>query len=152
MTTKQRYPSLLTDRTHRGGAWIAFVGSGLLILFWTLYFAGALAFGETDPAMAEFEAAFPVADAILAVILFIAGIGLWKGRRFGRFSLTAGAGMTLYLGILDFTFYSRQGLYAPLTSEGAVELIVNLLCVTGGLVGLAYGWKLGRQDHVRRAA
>ena len=141
-----------SHKPHRGVAWIAFIGSGLLVLFWVLYFSGALAFADSEPIMAEFEAAFPVADAVLAAILLVAGFGLWQGRRFGRFCLTAGASMTLYLGILDFTFYSRQGLYAPLTSDGAVELIVNLICVVGGLVGLAFGWRTGRKDHVGSAA
>jgi hypothetical protein len=139
-------------RTHRGVAAIAFVGSGLLILFWVLYFSGVLAFADEEPVMSEFEAAFPVADAALAVILLVAGIGLWQGRRYGRFCLTAGASMTLYLGILDFTFYSRQGLYAPLTSDGATELIVNLICIAGGIVGLVFGWRTGRNDHAGSTA
>lgn len=130
------------SRSHRGVAWIAFTGSGLLALFWALYFSGVLAFGDENAMMTEFEAAFPIADAVLATILFAAGLGLWRGRRFGGFCLTVGAAMTLYLGILDFTFYSRQGLYAPLTSDGAVELVVNLICVVGGLIGLGFGWKL----------
>jgi hypothetical protein len=142
MTTAVLQASRIEAITHRGVAWIAFVGSGLLVLFWVLYFSGVLAFGDGDTMMTEFEAAFPIADAVLATILFAAGMGLWRGRRFGGFCLTAGAAMTLYLGILDFTFYSRQGLYAPLTSDGAVELVVNLLCVVGGLVGLGFSWIL----------
>ena len=149
MTTNQQPKQ---TRRHRGAALIAFIGSGLLILFWTLYFTGLIAFGQADPILAEFEAAFPIADAMLAAVLVTAGIGLWRGRRFGRFCLTAGSAMTLYLAILDFTFYSRQGLYAPLKTDGAVELVVNLLCLVGGLAGLALGWRLGRNDHVRHAA
>jgi hypothetical protein len=144
MNTAKRKNTRSGTEPHRGVAWVAFSGSGLLVLFWVLYFSGALAFGGDDPLMTEFEAAFPLADAMLAGILFTAGLGLWRGKRFGDFCLTAGAGMTLYLGILDLTFYSRQGLYAPLTSEGAVELFVNLLCVVGGLVGLGFAWMLRR--------
>lgn len=142
MNTAKRKPTRSGNGPHRGVAWIAFTGSGLLVLFWVLYFSGVLAFGEENTMMTEFEAAFPIADAALATILFNAGLGLWRGKRFGGFCLTAGAAMTLYLGILDFTFYSRQGLYAPLTSDGAVELVVNLLCAVGGLIGLGFGWKL----------
>ena len=47
-------------------------------------------------------------------------------------------------GILDLTFYARQGMYMPLRSEGAVELAINSLCIVGGLVALAFSWKLER--------
>lgn len=144
MKTGRKHPETTSRRPHRGVAALAFVGSALLVLFWVLYFSGILEFGTEDPIMIEFEAAFPFADAMLATILFIAGIGLWKGRRFGRFCLTGGAAMALYLGILDLTFYARQGMYAPLRSEGAVELAVNLLCIVGGIVALGFSWKLER--------
>jgi hypothetical protein len=152
MSTTRHQDSHPGTRTHRLAAAIAFAGSGLLVLFWTLYFSGILAFGGGDPVTTAFEAAFPVADAVLAAILLTAGLGLSRHRRWGRYGLTVGSAMTLYLGILDLTFYSRQGLYAPLGGDGAVELAVNLLCITGGLVGLTLGWILGRYDHVRDAA
>jgi hypothetical protein len=144
MKTGRKNIETAQDRPHRGVAALAFVGSALLVLFWVLYFSGILEFGTEDPIMIEFEAAFPFADAMLASILFIAGIGLWKGRRLGGFCLTGGAAMALYLGILDLTFYARQGMYAPLRSEGAVELAVNLLCIVGGIVALGFSWKLER--------
>jgi len=143
MTTKARNPERSSRRTHRGVAWIAFAGSGLLVLFWVLYFTSLLEFGHADAITTEFEAAFPFADAVLAGILAVAGVGLWKGRRYGFFCLTGGAAMAIYLGILDFTFYSRQGMYASLDSDGAVELFINLLCIVGGLVALRFSWKLG---------
>jgi len=127
---------------ERAAAWIAFAGSGLLILFWALYFSGLLEFGSSDGILAEFEAAFPFADAVLASTLLVAGIGLRRGRRYGVFCLTGGASMTLYLGILDLTFYSTQGMYSPLTSDGVVELVVNFICIIGGLVGLGFSWRL----------
>jgi hypothetical protein len=144
MTTKLQKPGD-PRRRHRLLARIAFTGSGLLVLFWSLFFAGVLGVDETDAVLVEFEAAFLYADAVLAAILVAAGIGLRRGRRYGRFCLTAGAAMALYLGILDFTFYSRQGLYAPLGPEGAVELLVNLLCAGGGLVALRFSWTIGEE-------
>ena len=144
MNTGRQHIERAQTRPHRGVAALAFVGSALLVCFWIFYFSGILEFGTDDPVMIEFEAAFPFADAMLASILFIAGLGLWKGRPFGRFCLTGGAAMALYLGILDLTFYARQGMYVPLRSEGAVELAINALCIVGGLVALAFSWKLER--------
>lgn len=145
MITEHQKNQLNHRRSHRGVALLAFFGCGLLVLFWAAYFSGRLEFGTADPFTTEFEAAFPFADAMLAATLLLAGIGLWSGRRLGRFGMTAGSAMALYLGILDLTFYTRRGLYTPLSSEGAVELALNLVCVVGGLVGLAFCWKLGRR-------
>lgn len=145
MNTERQENHPAERRPHRGVAGLAFAGCGLLVAFWVLYFSGRLEFGTADPVMTEFEAAFPFADAMLAATLLVAGIGLWTGRRLGRFGMTAGSAMALYLGVLDLTFYSRQGMYTPLNSEGAVELALNLVCIVGGLVGLAFCWKLGRR-------
>ncbi len=146
MTTFLQAPVRSAARPHRGIAWIAFTGSALLALFWGLYFSGLLEFGQTETVLAEYEAAFPIADAVLAAILFTAGIGLWNGRRFGRFCLNSGASMTLYLGILDVTFYTRQGTYSSLGSGGVVELVINFLCIVGALVALATSWKLEKES------
>jgi hypothetical protein len=49
--------------------------------------------------------------------------------------------MSLYLALLDLTFYSRQGLYTA-DAGSVLELIVNGLCLGGGLLGLRCGWTL----------
>jgi hypothetical protein len=143
-----------TDRRFRIAGIVALTGGALLVLFWVLYFGGIIELGEGGGVISEFEAAFPAADAVLAATLFAAGVGLLRRRAFGAFCLTAAGGATLYLGILDLTFYSRQGLYFPLTATGVVELAVNLLCIVGGAIGLRYGWSLGggrAKLHVRNA-
>jgi hypothetical protein len=52
--------------------------------------------------------------------------------------------MVVYLGILDITFYSRQGLYFPLTASTMFELLINFVCITGGLLASWFGWRLWR--------
>ena len=131
--------------SNRFAAWIALVGSALLVLFWALYFSGWLGVEDTDGVLAQYEAAFPFADAVLALTLLVAGLGLMRGKQCGRFCLTGGSSMAVYLGVLDFTFYYRQGFYTPLQAEGAIELVVNLLCVVGGLIGLGFSWRLRRE-------
>ena len=41
-------------RRQRAAAWIAFAGSGLLILFWSLYFTGVLGVDEGDAVLDPF--------------------------------------------------------------------------------------------------
>jgi hypothetical protein len=125
-------------------ALVAFLGSALLAAFWALYGCGVLRLGEPGSAATMYEAAFPFADLFAAGLLLVAGVGLWRGRALGRFAMIAGASMVLYLGLLDFTFYSRQGLFARLQGEGALELALCATCCGGGALSLVRCWRRGR--------
>lgn len=123
---------------------LAFLGSALLAAFWALYFTGRITIGDPGSAAESFEAAFPVADALAAILLLGAGVGLWKGRAGGRFAMIAAASMVLYLGILDLTFYTRQEFFAEIQNESALELGVSLACLTGGVLALIRCWRRWR--------
>jgi hypothetical protein len=130
------------------GIWLAraaFGGTGLLILFWTLYFARVISHAA-DPATAQFESAFPLADGFLAAMLLVAGAGLLRGRPIGLFSLVGGAAMTLYLGLLDLTFYANQGFFASPNPDAVFQGVITLCCLAGGFLGLLFGWKLWRNQ------
>ncbi len=126
---------------------IATIAAGaLVVLFWALYFAGAGAGGGAatgqDEVAASFESAFPAADLLFACTLFATGVLLLRGREEAPFLLTIAAAQSLYLGILDFTFYFGQGFYARLTADSATELGINALCIGGGLAGVRAAWRL----------
>lgn len=124
-------------------AWITLGGGALIVLFWTLWFAGAAGFGQADPRKRIFEAAFPVADGLLAATLVATGILLLRGRRTAAaFTLVAAAAQTLFLGLLDSTFHTVHGYYWPLTADAAIAIGINALCVVGGLFGLRAAWRL----------
>lgn len=126
---------------------LVFTGGALLLLFWVLYLCGVITPGEEDQTMASaFESAFPLADSLLGLSLMITGIGLIKRRSFGTFFLVTAGAMTLYLGILDVTFYVQQGLYFPLTFSNLFLLCVNVFCILGGGIGLWFGWKFWRTN------
>lgn len=122
------------------------LGGGLaLIAFWALFFAGLVDGGPEAGVLHEFEMAFPVADAVFAGILFTAAVALFRGRPAGTFFLVASGAMSLYLGILDLTFYGGQGFYYPVSASGLFELAVNAACVAGGAYALHRGWWLWRE-------
>lgn len=130
------------------GIWLAraaFGGTGLLILFWTLYFARVISHAA-DPVTAQFESAFPLADGFLAAMLLIAGVGLLRGRPIGLFSLIGAAAMTLYLGLLDLTFYANQGFFISTNPDAVFQGVITLCCLGGGFLGLLFGWKLWRKQ------
>ena len=131
--------------THRVPplAWVTIAGGVLIVLFWSLYFAGAAGFGQADPRKRIFEAAFPVADGVLAATLVATGILLARGRRAtAAFTLVAAAAQTLFLGLLDATFHTVHGYYWPLNAEAVIAVAINGLCIGGGLLGLRAAWRL----------
>jgi hypothetical protein len=137
-----------TKHEHRDRplALLAFLGSVLLAGFWALYLSGQVALGEPGSAAVLYEEAFPVADALIALLLFGAGTGLWTGRPGGRFAMTAAASMVLYLGVLDLTFYTRQGVSYGGRGAGALELGLSLCCLTGGVLALVRCWRHRRSS------
>jgi hypothetical protein len=127
-------------------AWTTLVAGALVLLYWALYFSDAAALGQTDPLKAAFEAAFPLADLVFAGLLLVTGTLFLRRRESATFFLVAAASMSLYLGLLDATFYAAHGLYTPLTPDALTELAINALCIGGGVFGLRAAW------HLRRAA
>ncbi len=115
---------------------------GLVLAFWALYLTEAAALGQQDPLRAGFEAAFPLADLVFAAALIATGIQLLRRQRAAPFLLAISAAMSLYLGILDVTFYARHGLYSPLTPDALSEIVINALCIGGGVLGLKSAWRL----------
>lgn len=132
---------LAEPRTRAAGR-VCLAGAALVAGFWTLYLAGPLAPPPDAHLVRAFESAFPVADGVLALVLAGAGLALLGGRPAGPFLLTVGAAMSLYLGLLDATFYGLRGLNSPFTATGRLELGINLLCVGGGLWALGVAWRL----------
>jgi len=137
MSPERRY-------TDRPLALAAFLGSALLAAFWTLYLMGWTTTGEPGDAVADFEAAFPLADALIVVLLLVGGVGLWTGRSVGRFAVISAASMVLYLGVLDLTFYSRHGLFTNPVGESVLQIVVILACLSGGTLALIRCRQLGR--------
>lgn len=127
-------------------AWTTLVAGALVLLFWALYFTEAATLGQQDPLTATFEAAFPLADLVFAGALIATGVLFLKRHESAPFFLVIAAAQSLYLGILDSTFYARHGLYLPLTADSLTEIAINALCVGGGVFGLKAGWRIWKHQ------
>jgi hypothetical protein len=125
-------------------AWTTLVAGALVLVFWALYFSDAATLGQADPLKATFEAAFPLADLVFAAALITTGVLFLRRHESAAFFLVVSASMSLYLGLLDVTFYARHGLYTPLTPDALTELAINALCIGGGIFGLKAVWRLKR--------
>jgi hypothetical protein len=125
--------------------YFALAGAAFLMLFWTLFFTGAFfPGGNEDPVVSGFESAFPVADAVLALSLLGAGIGILRKKPIGTFSLIIAGSISLYLGILDVSFYCHTGVYFNLNISSLFCLFLNSVCIIGGLFALTLSWQLWR--------
>ena len=122
------------------------VGGGLVVSFWALYFAANDVLGLVEPAIIPFEESFVVADAMFAGVLFAASFALHRRRMIAPFLLSIAGSMSIYLGVLDATFYARNGLFFPVSVNGTAEFFINVLCVAGGLFGLRLAWRMWRSQ------
>jgi hypothetical protein len=123
-------------------AWTTLAAGGLVLLFWALYLSDAATLGQGDPLRATFEGAFPLADGVFAGALIATGVLFLRRHAAAPFVLVIAAAMSVYLGVLDVTFYAEHGLYTPLTADAATEALINALCIGGGIFGLRAAWHL----------
>jgi hypothetical protein len=119
----------------------ALAAGGLDLLFWIYYsiFSAAI-----DPVIRAYEGAFPIADAVLGLALLASGFALLRRSSIGPFLLVAAAGASLYLGIVDVTFYANRSAAVQPTADGVVEMLVNGASIGGGIFGLLWGWRRWR--------
>ncbi len=115
-----------------------------IISFWIAFFSADLV-NIDDPHLEEiymaFESAFPVADISLSIVLIIGAIGLLKKMPFGvLFSLLGGASL-IFLGLLDVSFNTQQGIYLLGIGEAILNISINLLCLGGGVFLIVTIWK-----------
>jgi hypothetical protein len=134
----------ITRDSRRVLGWITLAGGTFVLLYWALYFTRAVDLGQDDQFVNAFESAFPIADAVFAAALFAASYSLLKRRWPGPFFLVAAGSISLYLGILDTTFYVGRGISFPIDSEALLGLTINGMCIVGGIGALFIGWRYAR--------
>jgi hypothetical protein len=118
-------------------------GAVVTVAYWANYFIAGDVRVLPDYWYSAFEDSFPVADLWMALCMFAAGIGLWRGTRNGaRFGLMAGSAL-LYLAAMDITFNVEHGLYALLPHSGAMitEAWINASSLGLGIATLALSWR-----------
>ncbi len=115
-----------------------------IIAFWVAFFSTDMVNIEDSrlkDVYLAFESAFPVADCYLAVMLAIGGIGLLKRRYYGAvFSLMGGASL-IFLGLLDISFNTQQGIYSLGVEEAVMNVFINTLCIGFGTYLVRSVWK-----------
>jgi len=119
------------------------LGAVITIAYWVNYFLAGDVRVLSDTWYTYFEDAFPLADGWMALCMFVAGIGLWRGTRTGAlWGLMAGSAL-LYLAGMDITFNVEHGLYTLLPKSGPMltEAWINASSLGLGVATLAVSWR-----------
>jgi hypothetical protein len=124
-------------------AGILLFAASMITVYWILFFSAAPALSGI-PCYMTFEAAFPAADAWLAIAALIGAVGLLTRKSWGvLFALLAGSS-SIYLGLMDVLYDSLNGIYerlfSPAGADVAVEIAINVLTLTLGPVIIWYVW------------
>jgi len=90
----------------------------------------------------KFEKAFPIADLWMATCSLLGALGLLTGQGYGSFFSLLAAGSLIFLALMDITFNIENNLYPLIgtSSQMVFELVINLWCLTLGIVLITYLW------------
>jgi hypothetical protein len=101
--------------------------------YWIGFFAGGETLhASTTDVYGAFERAFPVADGWMAACAAAAALGLVRGRAWAAPAGIAAGSALVYLGLMDVAFDVEQGLYAQRSGAMAVEIVINVFCLSVG--------------------
>jgi hypothetical protein len=119
------------------------IGAVVTVAYWLNYFIAGDVRVLPYYWYSAFEDSFPVADGWMALCMLVAGIGLWRGARYGiLFGLMAGSAL-IYLAAMDITFNVEHDLYAMLPKSGPMitETWINLSSLGLGVATLIMCWR-----------
>ena len=118
------------------------------IAYWVAWYADrSLVASNTRPAYYEFENAFPLADAWLALCCLGSIVGLRRDSPTAVLWLLMAAGAGFYLFGMDVLYDLEHGIWWS-SGGGVVELAINLLTAAVASLLLRWTW-LNRADLLR---
>ncbi len=123
-------------------AGVLLVAAVLIALYWIAWLTHrSLVASETTPSYTQFEDAFFLADAWLALCLVAAAFCLLTARRAALFWLLAGGGggAGLYLVGMDLLYDLQHGIWGK-GGNGLVELTINLVTLGLSLFVPLWAW------------
>lgn len=112
------------------------------VAYWTTWFLDRdLLASEHRAAYYEFENAFPLADAWLAVACLLALVVLRRGHASASYWLVAAGSAGLYLFGMDLLYDLEHGIFLS-GGGGAIEACIVALTLVFSLTAMRYAWRL----------
>jgi hypothetical protein len=134
----------------RGGCFILGVlifGVLATLAYWLVWFGidrEILASAHT-PSYYAFENSFPLADSWMVLTGLAASVALLRKRASALLWCIAAGAISIYLGLLDVLFDLENGIYRSADTGGVVvEIVINVLTLSMGVVVLAWAWRSRR--------
>jgi hypothetical protein len=119
-------------------------GALATLAYWVIWFGVDrrwLANADT-PSYYAFENAFPAADAWMAVTGALGAIALQRRRASALLWMLLAGSASIYLAGMDILFDLENGIYrSPDVGSVAVELFINMGCLTGGAAIVLFAWR-----------
>ncbi|MVU83797.1 hypothetical protein GPX89_42020 [Nocardia sp. ET3-3] len=132
----------VSDRSRNRVLMVLAASLLILIVYWVLWFSARGAVASNDrPAYIEFENAFPLADAWLAVCVLAAAIALITRHATTLLWLLAGGGSAIYLFCLDALYDLENGIWWRSGAGGLIELGINVITLAVGVGLLRWTWR-----------
>jgi len=128
-----------------GGVAIGYMMFGFVgtLIYWGVWFLvdPSLIAARETAAHYVHENSFPIGDAWMAGTGLLGSIALVQRRESALLWMLLCASASIYLGCLDVLYNLNTNLYVE--SDGvelAIEVIVNLATLTGGVYGIWFAW------------
>jgi len=146
------YPSTSTPATQappsrgrvRFMVGLLWFGALATLAYWVIWYGVDrrwLANADT-PAYYAFENSFPLADAWMAVTGALGAIALHRRKASALLWMLLAGSASIYLAGMDALFDLENGIYrSPDTGSVAVEIFINVGCLTGGAAIVVFAWK-----------
>ncbi len=132
-------------RSRRTMAGLLLAAALLIAAYWLGWLVHrSLVASEAGAAYTQFEDAFPLADAWLALCLVAGAFCLWTARRAAVFWLLAGGGAGIYLFCMDVLYDLQHGVWGK-GANGVMELLINVVTLVLSLSVLRWTWVPARR-------
>ncbi len=119
---------------HKTVAILSIITAAGIALFWVGFFTVGLAPENPPACYFAFEHSFPLPDAVMGIAMLAGSMLLLKGDSLGRTLLLFSAGALVFLGLVDFSFNIRHGMYTAAPADGIMNAFINLWCVFLGVL------------------
>ncbi len=119
---------------HKTIAVLSIITAVGIILFWVGFFTVGLAPENPPECYFAFENSFPFPDGVMGTAMIAGSVLLLKGSSLGRTLLLVSAGALVFLGLIDFSFNIRHGMYAMSLGDGIMNGFINFWCVFLGVL------------------
>jgi hypothetical protein len=121
---------------------LCFVASIGTVAFWLCFFfvPGSVQ-SSSEACYLTYEHAFPVADAWMASCLLACGVALLKRRPSSLLWGLLGASALIYLACMDVLYDLENGMYAHVSADGLIEIVINAFSLSVGVGFISWFWR-----------